>query len=514
VNGWSGESAQTKKNILEHFNADIISICESHLALHDKTNFDNYVCFEHNIQLRNTRLKRTFGGVQVLIHNRLINTHDVAVIDKDRDGILCMRFTCKTSEFKFVLFSCYLPPQNSIWGRDADGFYAHILNLMYVHNDADMILIVGDLNSRIGQDLDMINCLDTTELPMRNALDLTKNRHGESLLDFLKDGQLCILNGRLSPEFNNFTFVQPSRGSSVVDYVITPHDNYHFMSSLKIHTPLQVMNLTNTRGQCPTDHSLLEFTFRPHHSLHGPDTNANACVAERPVVNNITPGIDSNRYYTRFNVKDVTENFLHSANAQTAIQNCITHIESVLAIQQEIDDIYTMFCNVYYNEMESTLRKKNVHPNSKKRLRHSLKPYWTERLSQLWRELCDSEKRYLSEPQHTRVRRQLRDKFIKSQKCFDKEYKREKRNYQFEKINEIESLDTSNPKKFWQEIKRLGPRSAGNIPMSVYQDGCLTSDPKCVLDTWKADFENLYNATPCLGTFDENFAQGTSHTGV
>ena len=103
----------------------------------------------------------------------------------------------------------------------------------------------------------------------------------------------------------------------------------------------------------------------------------------------------------------------------------------------------------------------------------------------------------------------LQDKFRKSQQSFDREYRKEKRKYQWDKINELEQLDTTNPRKFWQEVKRLGPRSGSYIPMSVYDDGYLTPDPELVLNKWKNDFNSLYNATPCPGTFDEEFLRIT-----
>ena len=60
-------------------------------------------------------------------------------------------------------------------------------------------------------------------------------------MDFLKDSNTCVLintcdsntcvlNGRLNPENDNYTYF--TRGSSVVDYVIVPHvslsDCVHF----------------------------------------------------------------------------------------------------------------------------------------------------------------------------------------------------------------------------------------------------------------------------------------------
>ena len=49
---------------------------------------------------------------------------------------------------------CYLPSEYSKWGHDATGFYNHLLMQMYDTSDSDMLIIVGDLNSRIGNSKD------------------------------------------------------------------------------------------------------------------------------------------------------------------------------------------------------------------------------------------------------------------------------------------------------------------------------------------------------------------------
>ena len=56
----------------------------------------------------------------------------------------------------------------------------------------------------------------------RKPLDTGKNTHEQALLDFLKDSNTCVVNGRLNPENDNYIYFT-SRGSSVVDYVIVPH---------------------------------------------------------------------------------------------------------------------------------------------------------------------------------------------------------------------------------------------------------------------------------------------------
>ena len=53
-----------------------------------------------------------------------------------------------------------------------------------------------------------------------------------SFITFLKDNRSIILNGRVTPQFNNYTFVSP-RGCSVPDYIISPVDHLMYCKEMK-----------------------------------------------------------------------------------------------------------------------------------------------------------------------------------------------------------------------------------------------------------------------------------------
>ena len=69
-------------------------------------------------------------------------------------------------------------------------------------------------------------------------------------------------------------------------------------------------------------------------------------------------------------------------------------------------------------------------------------------------------------------------------------------------INNLESIHKDNPRDFWKKIKQLGPKTK-NIPFKVENNGTLTSDPEAVLNTWKDDFQQLYN--PNIENVDQSF---------
>ena len=123
----------------------------------------------------------------------LFDSFTISILDKSFDGILSVLFQHKSSEYQFIVFGCYLPPEDSPWGRDSDAFYGHLLGQIYLHNYVDNYYVCGDLNGRIGSSNDFNPATDN--IPVRRVIDETKNKHGESLIDFLLECKMSVVNG-------------------------------------------------------------------------------------------------------------------------------------------------------------------------------------------------------------------------------------------------------------------------------------------------------------------------------
>ena len=137
--------------------------------------------------------------------------------------------------------------------------------------------LCGDYNARVGRGSDIIN--DVDDLLDRNIIDNVKNSHGDVLLEFLRDTQTCILNGRLTADFDKYTSLS-TRGKSVVYYIITPQHCFTCCKSLKVDLVNDIIDsykLTVLIGErCrPPDHSVLTLTFtsRPLSGTHTDDHN-------------------------------------------------------------------------------------------------------------------------------------------------------------------------------------------------------------------------------------------------
>ena len=83
-----------------------------------------------------------------MVKNAVLERYSVFIVDKTFDGIFCLRFVHKESQYSFILISCYLSPESSTWGRNADLYFGHLLALLYTVTDTvDSIYICGDFNS-------------------------------------------------------------------------------------------------------------------------------------------------------------------------------------------------------------------------------------------------------------------------------------------------------------------------------------------------------------------------------
>ena len=75
-------------------------------------------------------------------------------------------------------------------------------------------------------------------------MDKERNNIGEKLVEFVKDIKLALVNGRFSPDFDDFTSIS-GRGRSVVDYFITEQISLSNISNFCVHTVTNIPSQYN-----------------------------------------------------------------------------------------------------------------------------------------------------------------------------------------------------------------------------------------------------------------------------
>ena len=187
-----------------------------------------------------------------------------------------------------------------------------------------------------------------------------------------------------------------------------------------------------------------------------------------------------------------------------AILNIINVLENKINNKDELDKIYSQITKTITNEMELYLKFKECSKKCKQKFRQS-KPYWSENLALLWKDMNEKAKKKLIKFKGHKVHKELlKNDFFLARKTFDKALKSAERNYNIQLLNNLETLQTNHPKEFWNKIRNLGPRKQ-NVPEKVEINNELFENSDIVLDKWASDFENLLNKKTNNPNFDENF---------
>ena len=162
-------------------------------------------------------------------------------------------------------------------------------------------------------------------------LDEDKNRHGESFIDFLLECKLRIVNGRVSPEFDNFT----SKGRSAGDYICVQHNCIDKCIAFRVHDTNQLLSDFHLRGligdECkPPAHALLELIYDA------------TIFFKEPTFNPMETSENNHRRYT-FN--NISNDFMATPVWSNVCDALMQRIDVMEHSQWEINQLYSELCS-------------------------------------------------------------------------------------------------------------------------------------------------------------------------
>jgi hypothetical protein len=182
--------------------------------------------------------KRYSGGIIVLYKSEHKSGISEITNITTSENTLWFKLDARYFGFKNDLYvcACYTPPTNSLYNNDD---FTYLENEISSLNGKGNILIIGDLNARVGDKSDFIenesgpadsllNLLpdnyNEDKYLHRNCIDKVCNTQGQGLLNICVASQLHILNGHFMGDFlGNFT-CHKSYGASTVDYALADLD--------------------------------------------------------------------------------------------------------------------------------------------------------------------------------------------------------------------------------------------------------------------------------------------------
>ena len=466
-------------------NLDILILVETHCLQNDIIEVEDYKVIQYNRQNVSRNAIRGSGGVAILISNNILNTHKISAVYKGSDGQLAVKLTENESEFKLGIIANYLSPDTYHHGRDPEGFFNTNSVLWSDLQDTDLLIGGGDLNARTNDMLDYIPDLDGNDIPPRYNPDKGKNNHGTLFIDFLKANRALILNGRITPDLNDFTFVT-TRGSSVPDYFFTSIDNLSHCKQVKTHLITHIIN----------DHNLMPPAHIPDHSV----LTAYFQVTEKELTEDERrfERIENNAEKTKKrNINKIDEKFFMSPEIQEKIRQTIDNLEEMATSQHNIDDKYEEIKKLFSDEIDKLPFKASSSNKQNKQFRKG-QSFWNDELGTLWNDYCQKEKQYIDFKCNGRHDQQekgrLRECFKQSQKLFDKRYRYFKRKSKAQELNDLKNDAHSNPNEMWKKIKRLNETKSTKAVLEIINsDKTITNDIKEVLNKWQTDISKLFS---------------------
>ncbi|CAG2234439.1 unnamed protein product [Mytilus edulis] len=455
--GWSArqnDNSNFRCHVVNALNFDILCLCETFLRESDKIHVEGYTCFQRNRDKVHVNSKRGSGGVAALVKNDLLKYYNVEILNSEVQDILWIKLSNENDII--CLCVCYLPPENSVY-NDSLVFYTKLLEQVYMYQNIGKLYICGDFNSRCGDAQDFIEGVDNVQI--REIVDSVSNRNGDLLIEFLVDCNMCMVNGRIGSQ--DFTHIKGT-GKSVVDYVLTPHEQLNEVINFKVNTMSDLVTELSLVGyESIPDHSLLEWGIRVRTDMSEVEQNENGKGANR---------VKGPR---KFKLDGLNNEPFSSENMQNVLRDTICRIEVALNRSKDVNKAFIELKHLLIKELELTCKElkppvSNMRTNKCKR-----KPYWSEELQDSWNKTCDAERQW--KRCKSIGKSKLRTRFIQSRKDFDK-------------LNRL-----ANDRKSRQTFQIRS------------ETGEIISDIDSVLEKWKIDYEKLYNSADMNGSYDDEF---------
>ena len=499
VNGWYSkehpENTKFKYDTVTLLDHDIYFLSETFCKNDDTISVNNYTCFNFNRQNISKRSIRGSGGLAILLSNKLLVSHTVlSVIKGNQDGILGLKLKSHENDSLIGLITNYLPPDSFHYGKDPESYFLDNSVMYDELIDCDLLICGGDLNSRTKTMLDYIPDVDGQNFALRSNPDTDRNSHGDQFIQFLKDKRALICNGRITPEFNNFTFINP-RGRSVPDYIYCPADHIQYCKSVRV---LKVSDLINdlklSVPRSIPDHSVLssEFDLCTYVNL---DSNFSSHI------NYISSNICKTHAKPKKNIRKIDEHFMSSQDIIEQVNSTIIKLENISVNQNEIDNIYTEIINMFTLEINKLPDISSAQSRKGRQSLRKASQFWNDELQRLWEICCYRENIYCSyhcngSRSDQLIKQRLRNDFKTAQSSFDKKHRQLKRQHKtkaFQSLAQLADDASSNPTEIWKRLKALSePKSSRAILEIIRNDGTISTDIQEILTQWHKDFSDCF----------------------
>ena len=234
---------------------DVVCLLETWLksGIDPQLELNNHLCIGVIPAGRRRPRGRYAGGLTLYVAKRM----EPFVVKLDvphlRNNMIWLSYTPAKGK-KLLVGFLYNPPKDSPFAI-TDIYEELQMGVEYARRRVDPqneqsygVLILGDHNARTGRGLDgeievpggayQPSVIDDSsasfQAPARRSYDTVTNCYGRRLLQFCKNTELVIVNGRVDGDNDGFTYIG-NAGRSTIDYVMISIESWSLIKSMNIH---------------------------------------------------------------------------------------------------------------------------------------------------------------------------------------------------------------------------------------------------------------------------------------
>ena len=431
----------------------MIFCCETWERKTDTFDIDNYHCITvprpESLNIRG-KGKRGHGGICLYIRNDIRD--GLTVMDKIPEGFLWVKMDKNYFSLQddLCICFCYIPPKDSIYFRKNDCDLFDLLEKGIRHySDFGSVAVIGDLNSRCAslsdepvscegidkyiESLSSSNFSDDELVGRRFSLDRKSDSSGARLLGICKEAGLRIVNGRLGVDkgIGEFTY-QSVLGRSVIDYVLLQPDFFKYVSQFIVHDI---------------------FTFSDHAPLQ----------LSLKMKRNLLPVSENRQIHKIVWDKDKFESFRNSLSDSLIDLDLL--VDRIVHDNLNIDDGIENFSAVLYSNADRVFGKDITVKTSQTRKFKS--PWFNNEC-----EIARAEFKRVNKEYRKSKSQAIHDLLLQKRKIYSKTKRRAQAIFKQNERQRWHALATSNPKSFWQEIRRLKENKSkqSNVSLQTFYE--------------------------------------------
>lgn len=454
----------------------ILGIGETKLCEDDVIQFPGYTFFS---KFRKRCIRKS-GGLGIFVRNDLLSYIDLIEIDSEYLMVLKIsRYKSNCNNDLFITF-VYLPPEGSDYSN-SDSITEIEQELLPIIENSKYFYFMGDCNARVGaipeynhfninhstaehlgidddviRYLNNVNELSSHGIPLtRNSSDKSSNNFGHKLLQFCKNNNLYICNGRC--ENDRVGAFTTTRGS-VIDYLISNLEGILQLESFTVYDYSPFLS---------DIHSALTFTF-------------NMCIKNVDTAKNTK----SHKIWESAKKEAFANNI--DRNSVREIKQSLESIHSRFN-KKQLEDILQQIKTLFVNSAKRSFKKHTVIST---KVRHT-KPWFGLQCRK-------AQKRYYLARRNNFIQKNESSKRRLVNSC--KKYKSTVKKYHNKYIKKIQQdirkLSNHNPKDYWRLINSINKkRDETPIEMETLLD---------YFRTINADDPEDQNVTAPEPTFEQN----------